>query len=118
MEGVVAVAAAAVGYLLRPVSDWITNSLGNKRIDSERRRLFQFETLQELSSELEQWRYGGGTITSETHKARVEVLIFKVNDDELRRLVELMFVTRYDDPVFENTYGDVVRRLGRVQREL
>lgn len=92
-------------------------TLRHRRADESRRLEFQFATLTQLSSQLEKWRYAGDTITSETAKYQVEILIFKVKDDRLRELVELMMASPYDQ-VFRDTYGNVVRRLDEVQREL
>jgi len=110
--------AIVVGYLLRPIGALLGLEFRNRRSDHSRRTDFQFETLQALSGQLERWRYAGDTITSETAKAQVEILIFKARDDRLRELVERMLVAMPDSQEFRDVYGDILRRLGEVQREL
>ena len=50
--------------------------------------------------------------------ARVESLTFVVKDDRLRELLELMASKPMGSPEWRAEYGNVVRRLGEVLRDM
>jgi hypothetical protein len=110
--------ALVVGYFMRPVSEWIGLAIRHQRADVDRRRDFQFETLSKLSQQLESWRYGTDKMTVDAAKAQVEIHAFKVRDDRLRSLVESMLAADHGSETFNASYGNAVRQLGTVQREL
>lgn len=112
--------AIAVGYFLRPVSDFLSETLRGRRETAARRGTFQYDSLIELRSNLEVLLTATGFDPAARAKAeaRVESLTFVVKDDRLRELLELLASKDRGSTEWRATYGDVVRRLGEVLREM
>ena len=112
--------AIAVGYFLRPVSDLIGDTLRGRRETAARRGTFQYESLIELQSNLEVLLHGSAFDPARRDKAeaRVESLTFVVKDDRLRQLLELMASQARGSQDWRDAYGNVVRRLGEVLRDM
>jgi len=112
--------AIAVGYFLRPVGDLLGETLRDRRGKAARREAFQYENLIELQSNLETL-LNASTFDPEVRAkaaARVESLTFVIKDDRLRELLEFMASKPRSSQEWRDAYGDVVRRLGEVLREI
>jgi hypothetical protein len=113
-------ASLTVGFFLRPIGDFIGETLRGRRERSAKRETFQYETLLELQKNLEVLRAGNafepGTRTKAL--ARVESLAFAVRDDRLRELLEVATSKPLGSDEWKAAYGDAVRRLGEVLRQM
>jgi hypothetical protein len=116
----ISASAIAVGYFLRPMSDFISENLSARRESADRRGKFQYESLVELQSKLEILVHASAfdPTTRAKSEARVESLTFVVKDDRLRELLELLASKDRASTEWRATYGDVIRRLGEVLREM
>jgi hypothetical protein len=112
--------AIAVGYFLRPVSDFLSETLRGRRETAARRGTFQYDSLIELQANLEVLLHASAFDPAKRDKAeaRVESLTFVVKDDRLRELLELMASKSRGSEEWRATYGNVVRRLGEVLRDM
>jgi hypothetical protein len=110
----------AVGYFLRPVSDFIGETLRERREITARREKFQYASLIELQANLEVLLHASAFNPAARDKAeaRVESLTFVVTDDRLRELLELMAAQPRGSQEWRDAYGNVVRRLGEVLRDM
>lgn len=101
----VTVVAAAIGYVARPLGEWITDRRVTSRESEAQRRQFQIDTLTALQDEMATavnealivGRLAGG---SHDHRVRAEVaelragaLAARVRDDEVRSLVAAFRLT-------------------------
>jgi hypothetical protein len=112
--------AIAVGYLLRPVGDFLGETLRGRREVTAKRESFQYDNLLALQANLE-ILVSGSTFDPATRNkaaARVQSLTFVVRDDRLRELLESMASQSLGSAEWRDAYGDVVRRLGQVLREM
>jgi len=112
--------ALAVGYLLRPVGDFLGETLRGRREVTAKRESFQYDNLLALQANLEILVAASAFDPASRNKAaaRVESLTFVVRDDRLRELLEPMASQSLGSPEWRAAYGDVVRRLGQVLREM
>ena len=112
--------AIAVGYFLRPVGDFMGETLRGRRETEARRGAFQYDRLIELQSNLETLLNASAfdPTTGQKAAARVESLTFVVKDDRLRELLELMASQPRGSQDWRDAYGNVVRRLGEVLRDM
>lgn len=109
-----------LGYLGRPMGQYLTTITRRRQATSDRRERFQHETLTALSESLEMWLSAATYVPRdiERTKARIESLVFRVHDDRLRELLERLVSTQSGTEEWRATYGDVMRRLGEVLRGL
>jgi hypothetical protein len=107
----------AIGYFLRPLGDFFGEVVRERRDERRRRSRFQFETLVALADELQADRATfRDPEATRIHRAKWESMAFRVNDDELRRLLEELLVAQ--GGAQSDVYGNVLRRLGHVLREM
>lgn len=107
----------ALGYFLRPLGEFVGEVVRDRREEGKRRTRFQYETLIGLADAIQTRR----SHIADRHEAREadatwESLTFRVADDELRRRLEAMMVA--PNRIHSDEYGNVLRRLGELLREM
>ena len=117
---VISATSIAVGFFLRPIGEFLGEALRGRRETAAKRDKFQYDSLIALQQNLEILVAGSAFDADARSKAeaRVESLTFVVKDDELRKRMELLAAQARGSQAWRNEYGNVVRRLGEVLRNM
>jgi hypothetical protein len=121
LVAILSLSGIVIGFLLRPLGEFLGETLRRRQATSDRKHNFQHDTLIELQEVLEiVLTAGSAHVPRDISKAqgRVESLTFRVRDDRLRELLEQLAAAPRESPEWRNIYGNVTRRLGEVLREM